>query len=93
MPLAGGDQCIYNVYTMRVRVQRWGNSLAVRLPKIVAQDAGVGEGDTLEVRSRAGRLSLVASPHYELRELIGRVTRKNSHAETTMGSPVGREAW
>ena len=80
---------------MRVRVQKWGNSLALRIPKPFAQDAGVREGTIVGLSVSEGRL--VAAPirarKVRLQDLLRKVTRTNLHREVQTGPPVGREAW
>ena len=80
---------------MRVRVQKWGNSLALRIPKPFAQDAGVREGTLVGLSVSEGRL--VAAPirvrKVRLQDLLRKVTRTNLHREVRTGPPVGREAW
>lgn len=79
---------------MKVQVQKWGNSLALRIPKPFAADADVREGTELDLAVSEGRL--VATPvrrrRSSLRELLSRVTSKNLHGEVDSGPPVGREA-
>jgi antitoxin MazE len=80
---------------VRVQVQKWGNSLALRIPKPFAQDAGVREGTTVHLSVSEGRL--VAAPirtrKVRLKELLAGVTKANLHGEIDTGGPVGREAW
>ena len=80
---------------MRVQVQKWGNSLALRIPKPFAEDAGVHVGTVVDVSVSAGRL--VATPvrprTIRLVDLLRKVTRRNLHGETDTGPAVGREAW
>jgi antitoxin MazE len=80
---------------MRVRVQKWGNSLALRIPKPFAQDVGVGAGSVVDMVASKGRLtaSPVVARRARLSELLRRVTRKNLHREAATGAPVGREVW
>ena len=79
---------------MRTRISRWGNSLAVRLPRTVTEDAGATEGTEVDVSGAAGRIVLRLVPRaYTLEELVGGVNRRNLHAETETGRPVGREHW
>ena len=79
---------------MRTKVQKWGNSLAVRIPKPFAEGAGLGPATEVEVSLEKGALRLSAvKPRWRLRELISKVTRKNLHAEAESGPPVGREIW
>jgi antitoxin MazE len=80
---------------MHVRVQKWGNSLAVRIPKPLAEDAEVREGTVLNLAVSDGRV--VATPvqkrKLSLRQLLAGVKRKNLHAEIDFGRSVGREVW
>jgi antitoxin MazE len=80
---------------MRVPVQKWGNSLALRIPKPFAEDVGVTEGTVVDVSISKGRL--IAAPivprRARLEELLRRVTKRNLHGEVETGSTVGREGW
>ena len=77
-----------------MRVSKWGNSLAVRLPKAVADQIEIGEGQKLEMQIEGNSLVLRAAPRrYTLSELLDRVTPKNKHKETDWGKPRGKEAW
>ena len=80
---------------MHVRVRKWGNSLAVRIPKPLAEDAEVKEGTVLNLAVSGGKV--VATPVQEkklsLRQLLAEVNSKNLHAEVDSGRSVGREVW
>lgn len=80
---------------MRSRVQRWGNSLAIRIPKAFAAQAGVQDGTTVELTVVDGALLLTASHEAipTLDELLAGVTDENIHSEISTGSSVGVEAW
>ena len=78
---------------MTLTISRWGNSLAVRLPKEALEQADLREGDVLEV-SREGRaitLTLRGAPP-TLDELIARIAPENLHAES-FSLPAGAEPW
>ena len=80
---------------MRVQIQKWGNSLALRIPKPFAQDTGVKAGTTVQLSVSEGRL--VAAPvrrrKPQLKELLAKVNRRNLHGEIRTGPAVGREIW
>ena len=80
---------------MHTKIQRWGNSLAVRIPKPVADQIGLGQGALvdLDVESGALRVRPVAPAEYTLDGLLAGVTDENRHGETETGGPVGQEAW
>lgn len=79
----------------QARVRRWGNSLAVRIPRAVAEESGVQEGVLVDLVP--GRGKLVVSPTrpngYRLADLLARVRPSNLHGETSTGRRVGREVW
>ena len=77
---------------MRTRVQKWGNSLAVRIPKPVAEQIGLEDLAAVEMSVRNGNLILApARPEYSLKDLVQGITPRNKHKETDLGRPVGRE--
>ncbi len=79
---------------MTTQIAKWGNSLGLRLPKSVAQEARVDEGDKVDVSVRNGAIVIRPSRRtYSLGELVSKVTPKNRHAETDWAKPAGREAW
>ena len=80
--------------TVKVQVVKWGNSHAVRLPKVVLEEAELRDGDHLEVRVDKGRIAMEpVSPKLKLRDLVARISPKNLHDEQDWGKPVGREVW
>jgi antitoxin MazE len=76
-------------------VQKWGNSLALRIPKPFADDTGVREGTIVDVSVSDGRLVAAPfrAPKPRLKDLLDKVTRRNVHAEVDTGRAVGREVW
>lgn len=76
------------------QIARWGNSLALRLPKSVALEAKLGDGDTVEVSFAHGTIVVSpARPAYSLSELVAKITPRNRHDETDWGGPRGGEQW
>lgn len=80
---------------MRTRVQKWGNSLALRIPKAFALEVGLERDGEVELSVDKGRLVVVppAAPSYTLEELLAGVRPSNIHAEADWGAPVGKEVW
>lgn len=80
---------------MRSKVQRWGNSLAIRIPKVLAMEIGLEEqGDVdISVVDTQIVVSLAAPSPYTLAGLLAGVTKDNLHAEVSTGSATGNEAW
>ena len=80
---------------MRVQIQKWGNSLALRIPKPFAEEAEVREGTVVDLSLAEGKLVAVpdVKNRYTLKQLLSKVTKDNLHKEVSFGSAVGREAW
>lgn len=80
---------------MQSKVQRWGNSLAVRIPKAFALDIGLEEDAAVDLSVREG--DLVISPveprPLTLEDLLARITDENLHQEVETGPAVGNEVW
>jgi antitoxin MazE len=80
---------------MRARVQKWGNSLALRIPKSFAAEVGLRKEASVEIALAEGKLVIkpVAEPKPTLKQLLARVTKDNLHHEVDTGPAVGKEAW
>jgi antitoxin MazE len=77
------------------QIAKWGNSLGLRLPKSVALEAQLDEGDTVEVSVKDGAIVLrPARPTYSLDTLVAKITPRNRHGESDWGTAaVGHELW
>ena len=80
---------------MKARIQRWGNSLALRIPRPVAQHLGLVQNSLVDLAMTSSRLTVVPVPKERpsLDQLLSRVTKDNLHKGTETGHPVGRETW
>lgn len=77
---------------MRVEVQKWGNSAAVRVPALALRGAGMRVGQSLDLRVEDGKL--VIEPETEsLEDLLAQVTPENQHALLLEGQASGAEVW
>jgi antitoxin MazE len=76
------------------QIARWGNSLGLRLPKAVASEARIDEGDTVEVSVKDGAIIIrPAQATFSLHDLVSKITPRNRHVETDWGKPQGDETW
>ena len=80
---------------MRVQIQKWGNSLALRIPKPFAEEAEVREGTVVDLSLSEGKLVAVpdVKGRYTLKQLLSKVTKDNLHKEVSFGRAVGCEGW
>jgi antitoxin MazE len=78
---------------MKTTIQKWGNSLALRLPKALAEQARIREGSKVELVGTPEGVLVKArrKRRYRLGDLLSGVTPDNTHAETDWGASVGRE--
>lgn len=80
---------------METRVQRWGNSLAIRIPKPLADEIGLRDNSPVQVSLRDKTLVVVPirKPTLSLDALLAQVTPDNLHGEVQTGPAVGSEVW
>jgi antitoxin MazE len=80
---------------MKVQIQRWGNSLALRIPKSFAVESKIEQGSVVEVSLDGGKIVVepVTDSDYTLEELLAGVTKHNIHAEVDTGGAAGKEVW
>ena len=80
---------------MRGQIQKWGNSLALRIPKAFAEETGITENSPVEIRVSDWQIIItrIEIPQYDLDTLLAQVTPKNIHGEIDTGDQRGNEAW
>lgn len=80
---------------MQTKIQKWGNSLALRIPKLFALEVGLDQNSEVSVSVFEGKLLIepVTAPAYSLEQLLEQVTETNLHSEVDVGPPVGSEVW
>ena len=77
---------------MKTQVKQWGNSVAVRIPKIFAEEIGIMNGSTIEIKIIDKKI-IVSKPKSRLNELLEKITSENIHSETDTGLIKGKEVW
>jgi antitoxin MazE len=80
---------------MKTRVQKWGNSLALRIPKSFAAEVGLAPDSSVEMSLREGKLIVAPAdkPKFTLKQLLAKVTEENLHDEVDTGPAAGGEVW
>ncbi|MBI4424280.1 MAG: AbrB/MazE/SpoVT family DNA-binding domain-containing protein [Elusimicrobia bacterium] len=80
---------------MDATVQKWGNSLALRIPSAVAKDVNLRQGAVVDVAVVQGKLVVEPKKRqaYSLSTMLKGITKTNRHAEQQWGGPMGHEAW
>jgi len=80
---------------MLTKVQRWGNSLALRIPKAFALDAQLENDSFVEISFIDGQIIIkpISTPSWSLEELLAGIDKNNIHHEVDTGFAVGNEVW
>jgi len=80
---------------MQTKIQKWGNSLGLRIPKSFAAEAQVKEGAAVELSVQDAGLLVrpLRVRKYALSVLLRKMRPGNLHREVSTGRAVGREAW
>ena len=80
---------------MKARIQKWGNSLALRIPKALAEEVHVQRNTQVELSLVNGKIVVepVKAPAWTLEDLLEGITEENLHLEVEYGPSVGKEVW
>jgi len=80
---------------MHAKVQKWGNSLALRIPKAFAVDTQLENDSMVEISVVGGQIIIkpVVKPDWTLEELLAGISKENIHNEVDTGLPTGNEIW
>ncbi len=77
------------------QIDKWGNSLAIRVPKAIAEQLNWDQKTRVRETIVDGKLVIetVQSPVYSLEQMLEAVTADNLHAEISTGPALGQEVW
>jgi len=80
---------------VRVKVQKWGNSIALRIPKSFANQTSIKLGSLVDLSIDGGKLIIqpVKQDEYDLKTLVSEVKETNLHREHLVDKPTGKELW
>ena len=80
---------------METIIKKWGNSLALRIPKALAEEAGLHYELSVELSLLDGKLVIapIEHPKLDLEAMLDQITEDNLHSEVNIGPAVGQEVW
>jgi antitoxin MazE len=79
---------------MKTKIQKWGNSLGVRLPKSITEQKDLREGHGVSVELRNGQIVIEKiDDDISLELLLQGISKENVHGETDWSTPRGNEIW
>ena len=73
-------------------VSKWGSSLAVRIPKAVAEQCEIVEGASVQLEATSDGI-IIRKRTYDLATMVDQITSDNIHDEQDFGVPLGKETW
>ena len=76
-------------------MQKWGNSLALRIPSSMAKQLGIQQNSLVNLEEKDEKIIVepVLRSKYNLHELLKDIHKNNLHEEQSLGDPVGKEIW
>jgi len=80
---------------MQTKIKKWGNSLALRIPKSFALNANLRQDELVDISIDKEKIIItpIGEKEYSLDELLEGVSEDNLHGEFDTGVPVGKEIW
>ncbi len=80
---------------MQTKIKKWGNSLALRIPKSFALNANLRQNELVDISIDKEKIIItpIGKKEYSLDELLEGVSEDNLHGEFDTGVPVGKESW
>ena len=77
---------------MQAVVQKWGNSLGIRIPSLWAKDNNIKNGSKIEIIAERGKM-IILPQKKSLEDFMNLVTDQNLHSEINTFEAVGKEEW
>lgn len=80
---------------MQTKIKKWGNSLALRIPKLFVSDANLKINNVVDISIDKGSIIItpISEKEYSLEKLLKGVNKTNLHGEFDTGAPIGKEIW
>jgi antitoxin MazE len=77
---------------MEIVVKKWGNSLGIRIPNIIAKELSLKDGSSVEIEDINGQI-IISPKKYNLHEMLDKIDKSNLHPEFDTGTIKGKELW
>jgi antitoxin MazE len=80
---------------MLAKIQKWGNSLALRIPSSMAKQLGIHQNTFVKIIEKGDKIIVepIKKPRYTLQEMLSQINEENLHQEQNFGDSVGKEVW
>jgi antitoxin MazE len=80
---------------MQTKIKKWGNSLALRIPKSFALDVNLEQNKLVDISIEKNSIIItpIGKKEYSLEKLLKGISKNNLHGEFDTGAAVGKEIW
>ena len=78
---------------MEAVVRKWGNSLGIRIPNLIARELSLKDGSFVDINDKGKEIIIKPIQKIKLSEMLDKINKKNIHKEVETGEPVGNEIW
>ena len=78
---------------MEAVVKKWGNSLGIRIPNLIARELSLKDGSYVDINDRGKEIIIKPIKKNRLSEMISQINEQNLHSEIETTGPVGNEVW
>ena len=78
---------------METVIKKWGNSLGIRIPRLIARELSLEDGSCVHIKDRGNEIVISPIKKNKLSEMLSKINEHNLHAEVDTGEPVGKEIW
>jgi len=78
---------------MEAVVKKWGNSLGIRIPNLIARELSLKDGSCVDINEKEKKIIIMPVKKNRLSEMVNQINEQNLHAEIETGEPVGNEIW
>ena len=78
---------------MEAMVQKWGNSLGIRIPNLIVREFSLKNGSVVNINDNGNEIVIKPVKKSRLSEMLDKIDSQNLHQEVDWGNPVGKEVW
>ena len=82
---------------MLSKVQKWGNSQGIRIPKNLLENSHINVGEEVDITVQEGKIIVESTNkirgRYDIRDLVSQMPKDYKPKEGNWGAPMGREIW
>jgi len=78
---------------METVVKKWGNSLGIRIPNLIARELSLKNGSIVEIKDNGNEIIIKPTQKSKLSEMLSQINEQNIHKEIETTGPVGKEIW